>query len=93
MIISMITIIILNYLIHDYDYDHDDNQDALQYGEYDNKVKIDFVFVNLLIGFNHTIFSHLLHFYELCDSKNILTVIIVVTIDSTPAEGHPWSRT
>ena len=80
-------------MIHDYDYDHDDNQDALQYGEYDNKVKIDFVFVNLLIGFNHTIFSHLLHFYELCDSKNILTVIIVVTIDSTPAEGHPWSRT
>ena len=34
MIISMITIMILNYLIRDYD--HDDNQD--QDGEYDNKV-------------------------------------------------------
>ena len=82
-------------MIHDYDYDHDDNQEALQDGEYDNKVKNDFVHLNLLIGFNHTISSQLLHFYELGDSRNILTVIILVlvTIDSTPAEGHPWSRT
>ena len=67
-------------MIHDYDYDHDDNQDALQDGEYDNKVKNDFVLVNLLIGFNHIIFSHLLHFYELGDSRNILTVIILVLV-------------
>ena len=67
-------------MIHDYDYDHDDNQDALQDGEYDNKVKNDFVLVNLLIGFNHTISSHLLHFYELVDCRNISTVIIVVSI-------------